>query len=89
MFVVFVHPRAASSFSTQYLTANATIIGGAPTIAAPIYCHQVVAFFRNLLIRANGTYPLPYGFSVSANSTNATGVQKLRSGMCRMTSFKA
>jgi hypothetical protein len=65
------------TYSTQYLTANATIIGGAPSTVSPSYCHQVVPFMGNLLIRANGTYPLPYGFAVSANYTNAAGVQDL------------
>jgi hypothetical protein len=65
------------TYSTQYLTTNATIIGGSPTTAAPSYCHQVVPWAQNLLIRTNGTYPLPYGFAVSANYTNAAGVQRL------------
>src|SRR5262249_23549896 len=29
------------TYSTQYLTANATIIGGAPSTVSPSYCHQV------------------------------------------------
>jgi hypothetical protein len=65
------------TYSTQYLTANATIIGGAPTTAAPSYCHQEVPFKANTVFRANGTYPLPYGFSVSANYSNTPGLQQL------------
>jgi hypothetical protein len=43
----------------------------------PTYCHDEIPFKGNLLIRMNGTYPLPYGLSVSANFNNTPGVMDL------------
>src|SRR5206468_12006807 len=43
----------------------------------PTYCHEVIPFKGNLVIRTNGTYPLPYGFAFSANYSNTPGVMQL------------
>jgi hypothetical protein len=48
---------------------------GLPT--APSYCHNVTPWKGNLQIKLNGTYPLPYGFSVSANYQNTAGANDL------------
>jgi hypothetical protein len=67
-----------AGYNAVYLNGNQPVLGvGTVSAANPTYCHVDVPFSGNLLLRANGTYPLPYGFAVSANFSNSPGVQDL------------
>jgi hypothetical protein len=46
---------------------------GTPT--AVTYCHVVIPWIANLQVKVNGSVPLPYGFSMSANYQNIAGPQ--------------
>lgn len=67
--------------SPQDLTFNTTYspFAGVGTISAtnPSFCHAVVPWSGNLSIKANGTFPLPYGFSVSPSYQNNAGAMDL------------
>jgi hypothetical protein len=54
-------------------------LGGSTATAAasPTYCHVTTPFIGNLSVKLNGAYPLPYGFSMSANYQNGAGAQRL------------
>jgi hypothetical protein len=43
----------------------------------PTYCHEVIPFKGNLVMRVNGTYSLPAAFGVSATYNNTPGVMDL------------
>jgi hypothetical protein len=67
-----------AGYNAAYLNGNSPVLGvGTVSILNPTYCHEQIPFKGNLLIRMNGTYPLPYGLSVSANFSNAPGVMDL------------
>jgi hypothetical protein len=67
-----------AGYNAAYLNGNQPVLGvGTVALLNPTYCHEELPFSGNLLIRANGTYPLPYGFAVSANFSNSPGVQDL------------
>ena len=64
--------------SAAYLNGNSPILGvGTVNALNPTYCHEEIPFKNTLVIRTNGTYPLPYGFSVSGNFSNTSGVMDL------------
>jgi hypothetical protein len=66
------------TYLTDFLHQSSTVLGiGTPSAANPSYCHEVLPFSGTLQIRTNGTYPLPYGFAVSANYQNTTGPMDL------------
>jgi hypothetical protein len=67
-----------AGYNATYINTNSPILGvGTISSANPTYCHEVLPFMGNLLIRMNGTYPLPAGFAVSANFSNSPGVMDL------------
>src|SRR5439155_25981576 len=66
------------TYNTTYLNSNSPILRvGTISAANPTYCHEVIQFTGTTLITLNGTYPLPYGFAVSANYSNTPGVMDL------------
>jgi hypothetical protein len=66
--------------SPQDLTYNTTYssgIGAGGTAANPTYCNATIGWVANLTLKANGTVPLPYGFSVSPTWQNNAGAMDL------------
>jgi len=67
-----------AGYNAIYFNGNQAVLGvGTVSSLNPTYCHEDLPLSGNLVIRANGTYPLPYGFAVSANFSNSPGVQDL------------
>jgi hypothetical protein len=60
---------------TYNTTYNISALGG--TTANPSYCNATIGWVANLTLKANGTVPLPYGFSVSPTWQNNAGAMDL------------
>jgi hypothetical protein len=69
--------RVSDQCFTVFDPAQTTFIVNAANNQLTGYCHQVIPFAANLQVKANGSYPLPYGFSVNATYQNSAGVQDL------------
>ena len=63
--------------ATYNTTYNAAIGAGTISASNPTYCHAVIGWVANLTLKANGTVPLPYGFSVSPTWQNNAGAMDL------------
>ena len=58
-------------------TGGSTLTGATGITATPSYCHAVIPWLGNLQVKANGSYPLPFGFTVNATYQNTPGPQVL------------
>jgi hypothetical protein len=62
---------------TYNTTYNAAIGAGTISTSNPTYCHAVIGWKANLTLKASGTVPLAYGFSVSPTWQNNAGAMDL------------
>jgi hypothetical protein len=61
---------------TYNTTYNNSGIGGGTT-SNPTYCDATIGWVANLTAKANGTFPLPYGFAVTPTWQNNAGAMDL------------
>jgi hypothetical protein len=66
------------TYNTLFSTASSGFAGvGTQSVANPSYCNATIGWMGNLTVKANGTVPLPYGFSVSPSWQNNAGAMDL------------
>jgi hypothetical protein len=67
-------------------SANATGTTASATNVLP--CHTVSPWLANMQLKATGSYPLPYGFSVNGTYQNSAGAQDLANWLVPSTVIK-